>query len=165
MTADDRTPSIDHRAPDPDQARAMLDEARSRDRSTPTPIPAALVTFGMMSVTSSLGAIALRMAGEVDATPGLSLPIAVSIALMACFAVSMLPLFLFRRDRWRRGFGKRWGVLITLWSLLWVVTALVSQTNAVLVLSPLFLVLYVIAVSTEAHRQRTSRGRIEGARR
>ena len=134
---------------DAETARRRLAEAEQRGRSVPTAVPAAFITYGMLCVLGTMSTLGLHLVSRLGPTPGFDGKLAVLIATLAWVAVSILPTLLFR-DRWRRGLGRRWPLLMGAWAVLWIVGVLVAESSLVLVIGPLFLALFVGALAAEA---------------
>lgn len=134
---------------DAETARRRLAEAEQRGRSVPTAVPAAFITYGMLCVLGTMSTLGLHLVSRLGPTPGFDGKLAVLIATLAWVAVSILPTLLFR-DRWRRGLGRRWLLLMGAWAVLWIVGVLVAESSLVLVIGPLFLALFVGALAAEA---------------
>lgn len=154
---------------DAETARRRLAEAEQRGRSVPTAVPAAFITYGMLCVLGTMSTLGLHLVSRLGPTPGFDGKLAVLIATLAWVAVSILPTLLFR-DRWRRGLGRRWALLMGAWTVLWIVGVLVAESSLVLVIGPLFLALFVGALAAEAstvaaRRAPTERGAETGGAR
>ena len=154
---------------DAETARRRLAEAEQRGRSVPTAVPAAFITYGMLCVLGTMSTLGLHLVSRLGPTPGFDGKLAVLIATLAWVAVSILPTLLFR-DRWRRGLGRRWLLLMGAWAVLWIIGVLVAESSLVLVIGPLFLALFVGALAAEAstvaaRRAPTERGAETGGAR
>lgn len=131
-------------------AMHQLAEAERASRLLPAAMPAAFVTFGMLCAIGGLSTLGFRLAALVGPMPGFDARLAVLISVLSWVFVSMLPIVLIR-DRWRRGLGRRWILLMTVWSALWIAGMLTAQSSwAALVLGPLFLGLFAVAIVWEA---------------
>ncbi|MCQ9368190.1 hypothetical protein NQ038_01415 [Brevibacterium sp. 50QC2O2] len=154
--------AADDRALSAQQAGELLDRVGDAERNTPTPVPAALISLGIMCAAASLYLLARYFdISEVSQPGSLSLETTLLIFLLAWIAVAIVILFLFR-ERWRRGMGLRWSIYIGCWAVLWILGLVVVPQAALLWIAPLFLPLLVIAVATEAGYSR--RPRIDGTR-
>lgn len=163
------TSSSDHRPADPvpadpdltdidaAAARARLAEAADRGRSVPTAVPTVFITFGMLCVVGTMGTLGLHLVSRLGVTPDFDPKLAVLIMTFSWIAVSILPTLLFR-DRWRRGLGRRWLLLMGAWAVLWIVGVLVAESSLALVISPLFLLLFVMGLVAEATASAARRG-------
>lgn len=154
-----------------EEARRLLAEAEGRSRSIPAVIPSAFITYAILCVIGTFAVLGLHLAELVPATEDFSPRLLMIVFSLVWVAVAMIPLMLFR-DRWRRGLGRRWIVLMICWGVLWAVGMILAGTALALVIAPLFLVLFVVAVAGEAaalkersHQdahQRAGRGGMEG---
>ncbi|PWH07827.1 hypothetical protein DEO23_04255 [Brachybacterium endophyticum] len=140
-----------------DQARRRLEEAQGRFRRLPASIPAAFITYGMLCAIGSLTVIALHLAEKVPPTPGFASATLVIVFSLIWVAVAMIPLMMFR-DRWRRGLGRRWVLLMAAWGAVWVLGVVVATTRFGLVVAPVFFVLFAVAIAGEAAALRSRAG-------
>lgn len=145
--ADDRTADV---TPDAEQARSQLAEAQTRSRTVPTAFPVAFITFGMLCVVGSLGVIAMHLASRIPQTPELSPRLLVMVMTIVWVLVAMVPIFIVRGERWRRGLGRRWVALMVAWAALWGVGMALSTNLAAMWIAPMFIVLFAIGVTGEA---------------
>lgn len=145
----DPIPSVPPNLPDDQQARRLLAEADGRSRSLPSAIPAAFITYGMLCVIGTFAVIGLHLAALVPESADFDPRLLVIIFALAWVAVAMIPLWIFR-DRWRRGLGRRWIVLMVVWGALWAAGMILATTPLAIIIAPLFFVLFVIAVTGEA---------------
>ncbi|MCL6422760.1 hypothetical protein Bequi_05055 [Brachybacterium sp. JHP9] len=134
---------------DAEQALRSLAEADRLRASAPrASLPSAFITYAVLCVVGSMTTIGLRLAGLMPETPGFSPKLAVLVSAFTWIFVGILPSVLVR-DVWRRGFARRWVVMILLWSLLWIAAVTLAETRLALVIAPLFLVLFMIALTSE----------------
>ncbi|WP_193636188.1 hypothetical protein [Brachybacterium subflavum] len=169
-TTDDRTPDpVPGDAPgavDDHQARRLLAEAEGRSRTLPAAVPAAFITFGMLCVIGAFAVIGLHLAALVPESTDFSPRLLVLVLSLVWVGVAMIPLWIFR-DRWRRGLGRRWVALMAIWGVLWIAGMILATTTLALVITPLFFVLFVVAVTGEAaaskarRRQGAGRGEVQ----
>jgi hypothetical protein len=150
----DPIPSGAPDAPDDQQVRRLLAEADGRSRSLPAAIPAAFITYGMLCVIGTFAVLGLRLAVLVPESADFDPRLLMILFSLAWVAVAMIPLWIFR-DRWRRGLGRRWIVLMMCWAVLWAAGMILATTPFALIVAPLFFVLFVIAVTGEAAALRT----------
>lgn len=132
-----------------EQARQQLAEADQRRTSAPrASLPSAFITFAILCAVGSMSTIGLHLVSLLPPTPGFDPMLAVLLTAFAWIPVAILPAVLVR-DTWRRGFTRRWVLMMFLWSVLWIVGVLVSESRAALVVAPLFLVLFSVALAME----------------
>lgn len=144
----------------PEEAQLLLRQEKSLRRSVPTAVPGAFVALGALCATGSLSTVAMRLATRVPVTPQLDPRVLVMIPSLAWILVSLVPILVFR-DRWRRGLGARWILVMAGWAVLWIAGMLVNSTMLAGLVAAGFLVLFVVTVTTEAaHLART---RAQGA--
>lgn len=154
-TAEDHAATVE-------EARERLAEARSRATAPRATLPSVFVTYAILCVAGSTTTIGLHLAALAPATPGFAPKTAVLVMAFAWIAVGLVPALVVR-DAWRRGFARRWILMAALWGVLWIVAMLVAESRAALIVAPFFLVLFVMALTTEmAARQQELRA---GARR
>lgn len=156
MTTTPRNDSI----PTREQAAALLAQADDARREAAHFSPTMLV-YSVICTTSGLGILLISYTEGQYRLAGI-------IAFLAYVLVgAFLPLVLREKSAYR-GFGKRWGVLMGVWALLWglavALTTVVGEgTNENLqivvpvLFSVAFLVLMVLAVAAEATRVQNAR--------
>lgn len=146
----------DDRTPTADEARRMLADAARIGNQTADAVPPALITFAILCTVGTMASLGIHIAARTIPDPTFNAPLVVTIAAMAWVLVSIVVPFLFRRPM-RRGLAVRWYVYMGAWALLWIACMLLSTTFAALALSPLFLVLFMIAATTEAKRAKAAK--------
>ncbi len=119
-------------------------------------VPPVLITFAILCALGTMATLGIHISARVIPDPSFNAPLAVTVASMAWVLVSILVPFLFRVP-FRRGLTVRWYVYMVAWALLWAACMILGTTFAGLALSPLFLVLFMIAAATEAKRAKASR--------
>lgn len=144
--------------PDGEEARRLLAEADGRSRRLPAAIPAAFITYSVLCAIGTFTVIGLHLAHRVPQVPGFAPRVLVLVPALVWAGVAMVPSWLFR-DRWRRGLGRRWIALMTVWGVLWIAGMVLADTGMALIIAPMFLVLFVVAVTGEAaaHTARVER--------
>lgn len=135
--------------PTAEDARRMLRDADRAARRAPSELPAALVSLGVLCATGSFGTTAMHVASRVSDTASFSPVTGVIITSFAWILAWMVPILLVR-DRWRRGLGARWLLAMSVWALLWVLGMVLASSILALVISPMFLVLFVVLFAHEA---------------
>ncbi|WP_029089607.1 hypothetical protein [Brevibacterium album] len=145
-------------APTPEQAQALLAQAAEAARTLPAPVPAALIGYGVLCTVGSFATLATHLAPHMTAPPA-ALPPFLTILLFsfAWILAAVLAMLVFR-ERWRRGLGRRWLMYMAVWAALWVLGMFLGATALGLVLAPAFIVVFMIAVTTEAKKARQSGG-------
>lgn len=147
----DAEPATGGAGPTPEAAKAMLDRASQTSRTLPAQIPAAFITYGVLCVLGTATVLGFHLASKVPADPNFDPRIAVLVMFVAWIGAGMVPIFVFR-DRWRRGLGMRWGIYMAGWAVLWIVGSIVATTQWALLISPMFMVLFVVVITQEAAR-------------
>jgi amino acid transporter len=140
----------------PEQAQQLLDQAEDTARRTPSAIPGVLITFAGLCTAGSFGTIGLNLAARIPETANFEPVVLVIVMVLAWIGVSLIPIFVFK-DTWRRGLGKRWGIYITSWAVLWGLASGFATSAFGFWIAALFLVLFVIAVTQEAARAQQDR--------
>lgn len=138
--------------PTPEQARQMLLDARQIERRTTDAVPAPLITYAILCVLGTMATLAIHLAARVVPDPSFNAPLVVIIASMAWVFVAILVPFLFRRP-FRRGLAVRWVVYMVLWAA----GMFFGVETGGLFIAPAFLVVFMIAVTTEAKHAKAVR--------
>lgn len=147
-------PGSDQQVPTPEQARQMLADAQQVSRRTTDAVPAPLITYAILCVLGTMATLGMHLAARVVPTPSFNAPLVI-IASMAWVFVAILVPFLFRRP-FRRGLAVRWYVYMGMWALLWTAGMFFGVELAGLFIAPAFLVVFMIAVTTEAKHSKES---------
>lgn len=149
-------------APTADEARRMLADAARMGNQATDAVPPVLITFSILCAVGTMAAIGIHISARVIPDLSFNAPLAITIASMAWVLVSITVPFLFRRPL-RRGLAVRWFVYMGAWAILWAACMILGTTFAGLALSPLFLVLFMIAATTEAKRAKTAKAELGAA--
>lgn len=142
--------------PTPEQARQMLADARQIERRTTDAVPAPLITYAILCVLGTMATLAIHLAARVVPDPSFNAPLVVIVASMAWVFVAILVPFLFRRP-FRRGLAVRWVVYMVIWAVLWAAGMFFGVETGGLFIAPAFLVVFMIAVTTEAKHAKAVR--------
>ncbi|MFV8382058.1 hypothetical protein [Corynebacterium hindlerae] len=127
----------------PEQAREQLQLANS--------LSSRASSFNPVWITY----VALCTAGTIYVmgrhwAPDSLIPTILSVTWTVVFC-SMLGVFAIVQPATRRGFGKRWGVMMALWAITWVLaTVLHASLDTAMFLSTIFLLLAVAGTTWEA---------------
>lgn len=140
--------TADH-PPTAEDARRMLRDADRAAHRAPSQMPAALVSLGVLCATGSFGTTAMHLVSRIPATASFSPVTSVIITSFAWILAGLVPILLVR-DRWRRGLAARWLIAMGVWALLWVLGMVLASSILALVISPMFLVLFVVVFAHEA---------------
>lgn len=146
----------DDRTPTADEARRMLADAARVANQAADAVPPVLITFAILCAVGTMATLGIHISARIIPDPTFNAPMAVTIAAMAWVLVAIIVPFLFRRP-FRRGLAVRWYIYMGAWSLLWAACMILGTTFVGLALSPLFLVLFMIAATTEAKRAKASK--------
>lgn len=158
-SADDQN---DDRAPTADEARRLLAEAARRGNQATDAVPPVLITFAILCTVGTMATLGIQISARTIPDPTFNAPLAVTIAAMAWVFVSIVVPFLFRRP-FRRGLAVRWYVYMGAWAILWTACMVLGTTFVGLVLSPLFMVLFMIAATMEAKRAKVAKAEQDAA--
>lgn len=153
VSADDQNGG---RTPTADEARRMLADAARIGNQTADAVPPVLITFAILCAVGTMATLGIHISARIIPDPGFSAPLAVTIAAMAWVLVAIVVPFLFRRP-FRRGLAVRWYIYMGAWGLLWAACMILGTTFVGLALAPLFLVLFMIAATTEAKRAKAAK--------
>lgn len=154
-------PIKDPQTPTPEQARQMLHDAQQIERRTTDAVPSALIAYAILCVLGTMATLAMHLSARVVPDPSFNAPLVVSIASMAWVFVAIVVPFLFRRP-FRRGLAARWYVYMGLWAVLWTAGMFWGAELVGLFIAPLFLVVFMIAVTTEARHSKPPRSATTG---
>ena len=153
------TPHTDT-TPTREQAAALLAQAEGPRRAG-AQISSAMIVFAIICTTAGFSSLILGFAEGQQLMGGI-------IAMVAYVLVAATLPLLIRLPAEARGFTKRWGVLMAVWGVLWVaaaiiITAVGNGTNenlqiiVPLLFSVAFLVLMILAITSEAARVQRER--------
>lgn len=149
-------PNEERQPPTPDQARQLLADAERVGRRTVDAVPAPLITYAILCVLGTMSTLGIHLAARVITDTSFNAPLVVVIASMAWVFVAILVPFLFRRP-FRRGLAVRWYVYMGVWAALWAAGMFLGVEVAGLFIAPAFLVIFMIAVTTEARHAKADR--------
>lgn len=139
------------------EAQALLTEIHERRQSVPTSLPAAFVFFAIVCMIGTFGTLGLHLASLIPASDTFSPLAAIIAALAGWFLAGLATILIFRTDRWQRGMAARWIAMLLAWTVLWVVGIVLYESRAVLIVSPLFIVLFIMAIAFQAQTNKRSR--------
>ncbi|MEJ6013362.1 hypothetical protein WG936_05870 [Corynebacterium sp. H127] len=89
--------------------------------------------------------------------PNSLIPMILSLSWVVAF-IAMIGVFAMIQPAARRGFSKRWGIMMVLWTVTWTLTTILEPTlNVAMSLSTAFLLLAVAGPIWEAIANRTVR--------
>lgn len=139
------------------EAQRLLDRAGQIDRRATDAMPPVLVILSILCVVGTMTTLDLRVVDQLGPVPDFDARLATLIFSFAWNAVAIIVPFLFRR-LFRRGLATRWYAYMGAWGLLWAAGMIFAGPPAALILAPLFLVLVMIAATTEAQAFRAAGG-------
>lgn len=134
----------------PEQARKQLQLADSLSHRASSFNPV-WITYVAICAAGTLFAMGKHWAPESP------IPMYLSLTWTIVFC-AMIAVFAMIQPATRRGFGKRWSIMMALWAITWMLTAFLGATlNVAISLSTAFLLLAVAGPTWEAIANRAAR--------
>lgn len=153
-------------APTVADARRLLAEADARRSQLPSALPSVFVLYTILCVAGTFTVLGMHLASRIAPSEDFAPQLFVGLMGLGWVFAGIAAILVFRRDdRWRRGFAVRWMILLFAWTVLWVLGMMfASNLVAVLVLAPLFIVLFLMAITQQAQANAVARAEAEETR-